>query len=308
MELIISVHTAKQNERDLRMSFRRQFCFTTLWPLFIEITEETRTRSFTYCQTVTQRRETNQSNQLSVKEYQTRLCETQRLHTKACQETTTLKRELDELKSQLQIQQRRLEYEARKTVLEEHKTALMLLRGRRTADGCSESEISNTSSVNKGAIQSGSHDSPEVASFRGYPPEVPSPEASLPEVTNLSASINLESENSALDLDNARLRVAPEAEMMSNPKTNFPPEVPVMISVATSTNDLHLLEADVEWDEEEPRGVWNIRENLLCREEAEGRSRSVSPYTAEKKSYARVDASESEVVNQLDEEVRRIFI
>lgn len=232
-----------------------------------------------------------------MKEYQTRLCETQKLHTKACQETTTLKRELDELKSQLQIQQRRLEYEARKTVLEEHKNALILLRGRRTADGCSESEISNTSSVNKGAIQTGSHDSSEVASFRGYP---------LLEVTNLSASINLESENSALDLDNARLGVVPEAELMSNPKTNFPPEVPVMISVATSTNDLHLLEADVEWDEEEPRGEWNIRENLLCREEAEGRSRSVSPYTAEKKRYARVDASESEVVNQLDEEVRRI--
>lgn len=234
-----------------------------------------------------------------MREYQTRLCETQRLHTKACQETTTLKRELDELKTQLQIQQRRLEYEARKTVLEEHKTALMLLRGRRIVDGCSESETSNAPRVNKGEMQFRSHDSPEVVSFREFSPEVTSPE-----VTDLSGYVNPESENSALDLDNVRTEVTPETEMTSKPQINSTPEVPVMISVATSTNDLHLLEAYVESDEEEPRGEWNIRENILCREEAEGRSRSVSPYTAEKKSYAKVEASESEVIYQLDEEVR----
>ena len=313
MEHIPNVHTSNQNELDLQQSFRQQFCFTTLWLLFIEITEETRTRSLTFCQTVTQRRETNQSSHLSVKEYQSRLCETQRLHTRACQETTTLKRELDELKTQLQIQQRRLEYEARKTVLEEHKTALMLLRGRRTADGCSESEISNASSVNKGEIQSRANDSPEVVSFREYSaevtsPEVPSPEVPSPEVTNLSGYVNPESEHSALDLDSIRTGVTSETEHTSEPEINLPPEVPVMISVATSTNDLHLLAADVELDEEEPRAEWNIRENILYREEAEGRSRSVSPYTAEKKSYAKLEASESEVVYQLDEEVWRRFI
>ena len=239
-----------------------------------------------------------------MKEYQSRLCETQRLHTKACQETTTLKRELDELKTQLQIQQRKLEYEARKTVLEEHKTALMLLRGRRTADGSSESEISNASSVNKGVTQSPSHDSPEVVSFRQYSPEVPAPE-----MTNLSGFVNLESEISALDLDNVKkIGVTPETNMTSEPELNSIPEVPVMISVATSTNDLHLLETDVESDEEEPRVEWNIRENILCREEAEGRSRSVSPYTAEKKSYAKDQAAESEVIYQLDEEVKKHFI
>lgn len=274
---------------------------------FIEITEETRTRSLTYCQTVTQRRETNQSSHLSVKEYQSRLCETQRLHTKACQETTTLKRELDELKTQLEIQQRRLEYEARKTVLEEHKTALMLLRGRRTADGCSEYEINNASSVNKGKIQSRSHDSPEVVSLREYSPEVTSPNLTPREVMNLSEYVNPESGNSVLDSDNVRMGVTPKAEMTSEPEMNSTPEVPVMISVATSTNDLHLLETDVESDEDEPRGEWNIRENMLYREEAEGRSRSVSPYTAEKKSYAKAEASDSEVVYHLDEEVRRLF-
>ena len=237
-----------------------------------------------------------------MKEYQSRLCETQRLHTKACQETTTLKRELDELKTQLKIQQRRLEYEARKTVLEEHKTALMLLRGRRTADGCSEYEINNASSVNKGNMQSSSHDSPEAVLFRDHPPEVTSLGVPSPEVSNLSDYVNPESGNSVLDSDNVRM------EVTSEPEINSTPEVPVMISVATSTNDLHLLETVVESDEEEPRGEWNIRENILYREEAEGRSRSVSPYTAEKKSYAKMEASESEVVCQLDEEVRRLFI
>lgn len=309
VEPIPSVHSQYNlNDRDLRRHFRQQFCFTTLWLLFIEITEETRTRSLSYCQTITQRRETNQSSHLSVKEYQSSLCETQRLHTNACHETTTLKRELDELKTQLQIQQRRLEYEARKTVLEEHKTALMLLRGRRTADGCSESEIGKASSVNKGEMQSRAHDSPEVVAFREYSPEVSPPEVSSREATNLSGYINTESENSALNLNNVKMRVTPETELTSETEINSTPEVPVMISVATSTNDLHLLEADVELDEEEPRGEWNIRENILYREEAEGRSRSVSPYTAEKKSYAKVEASESEVVYQLDEEVRRILI
>lgn len=286
---------------------RQRFYFRTFWLLFVEITEETRTRSLTYCQTVTQRHETNHSSHLSVKEYQSRLCETQRLHTKACLETTTLKKELDELKTQLKIQQRRLEYEARKTVLEEHKTALMLLRGRRTADGCSEYEINNASSVNNGKMQSRSHDSPEVVSFGEYSPEMTSLEMPSPEVTNLSGYANPESGNSVLDSDNVRMGVTPKVEMTSQPEIYSTPEVPVMISVATSTNDLHLLETDVESDEEEPRGEWNIRENMLYREEAEGRSRSVSPYTAEKKSYAKVEVSESEVVYQMDEEVRRLW-
>lgn len=281
----------------------------TCFAFFIEITEETTTRSLTYCQTLTQRRETNQSSHLSVKEYQTRLCETQRLHIKACQETTTLKRELDELKTQLQIQQRRVEYEARQSMLEEHKKALMLLRGRRMADGCSASEANNASRVSNGEMQSRSHDLPEVASFREFTPEVTSQE-----VTNLLGYAHPELENSALDFENIRTEVASETQMSSEPETNLTPEVPLMISVATSTDDLHMLEIcaespDVESpDEEEPRGEWNIRENILCREDAEGRSRSVSPYTAEKKSYADVEASKSEVVYPMDEEVRKLFI
>lgn len=268
----------------------------TCFAFFIEITEETRSSSFTYCQTVTQRRETNHSSHLSVKEYQTRLCETQRLHTKACQETTTLKRELDELKTQLQIQQRRLEYEARRSMLEEHKKALMLLRGRRIADGCSASETSSASRVNN-------VDLPEVASLREFTPEVTS------QMTELPGYVHAELETPALDLDSTRTEVASEMEITSEPEINPTPEVPLMISVATSTNDLHMLEADVESaDEEEPRGEWNIRENILCREDAEGRSRSVSPYTAETKGYANAEASKSEVVYPVDEEVSKLFI
>lgn len=270
--------------------------FMTHFASLIEITEETSTRSLTYCHTLTQRRETHQSSHPSVKEYQTRLCETQRLHIKACQETTTLRRELDELRTQLQIQQRRLEYEARQSMLEEHKKALMLLRGRRIADGCSVSETSNVSGVNSGEMEYQSHNSPEVTSLRESTPEVTSQE-----VTYLPGCAHPELETLALGLDNMRTEVTSESEI------NLTPEVPLMISVATSTDDLHMLGTDAEsTDDEEPRGEWNIRENILCREDAEGRSRSVSPYTAEKKSCANVEASKSEVVYSLDEEVRKI--
>ena len=262
----------------------------------IEITEETSTRSLTYYHSLTQRRETHQSSHLSVKEYQTRLCETQRLHIKACQETTTLRRELDELRTQLQIQQRRLEYEARQSMLEEHKKALMLLRGRRIADGSSAPETSNVSRVNSGEMESQSHNPPEVPSLGTSTPEV-TPQ----ELTHLPACAHPELETLAFNLDNTR------TEVTSEPETNLTPEVPLMISVATSTDDLHTLGTDAEsTDDEEPREEWNIRENFLCREDAEGRSRSVSPYTAEKKSYANLEASKSEVVYQLDEEVRKM--
>ena len=271
--------------------------FMTHFALLIEITEETSTRSLTYCHSLTQRRETHQSSHLSVKEYQTRLCETQRLHIKACQETTTLRRELDELRTQLQIQQRRLEYEARQSMLEEHKKALMLLRGRRIADGCSASETaSRLSRVYSGEMESQSHNLPEVTSLRESTPEVTSQE-----VNYLPGCAHPELETLALGLDNMR------TEVTSEPEINLTPEVPLMISVATSTDDLHMLGTDAEsTDDEEPRGEWNIRENVLCREDAEGRSRSVSPYTAEKKSYANMEPSKSEVVYPLDEEVRKL--
>ena len=189
-------------------------------------------------------------------------------------------------------------------MLEEHKTALMLLRGRRIADGCSTSDIRNLPRVNHrdGVTQSGSFDLPEATSSRALSPDITSRELAIS-----PPSAHPDLDNSNLDLEKAT-DVTSEAERTSEPEGKSSPEVPVMISVATSTDDLRIPEADVDLtDEEEPKKEWNIQENILCREEAEGRSRSVSPYTAEKKSYASVQTSKSEVIYPLDEEVRTRF-
>ena len=53
--------------------------------------------------------------------------------------------------------------------------------------------------------------------------------------------------------------------------------------------------------------AYEIVQQPPCRENAEGRSGSVSPYTAEKKSYANMELSKSEVVYPLDEEVRKLL-
>ena len=77
------------------------------------------------------------------------------------------------------------------------------------------------------------------------------------------------------------------------------PEAPCTISVATSTADLRRSDSS----DKDVAERWCIHENILCREEAEGRSRSISPYTAEKKSYADKEKSDSAIIPSLDEEV-----
>lgn len=88
------------------------------------------------------------------------------------------------------------------------------------------------------------------------------------------------------------------------PELTPEPVLPFMVSVATSTDDLFESQIDsaLESDFEQNIKEWNIRENNFYRENAEGRSRSASPYTEEK---------ESKTVKQgqnfaLDEEVRKL--
>ena len=84
-----------------------------------------------------------------------------------------------------------------------------------------------------------------------------------------------------------------------------------MVSVATSTDDLDelVIKTDVDFkhqkhehEREMEENDWNIRENMLCREEAEGCSRSVSPHSEEKKSFPNGQIVYS---SSLDEEVRQ---
>lgn len=263
---------------------------------FSETTEETISKTSTYYRTLAQQSE-NHLSQSSVKDYQMRLFETQKLHIKACEKTTTLKRELDELRAQLQIQRKRYEYEARRSMLEEHKTALMLLRERRIADGCSASDNRNLARVkNQSETHYTSFSLSEITSSRGLSQEITTRELTIsPAHTDLDYS-NFNFENLT--------DVTSETERASEPEGKSSPEVPAMISVSTSTDDLRDLETDVDsTDEDQPKREWDTRENSLCREEAEGRSRSVSPYTAEKKRYAGVEPSNSEVICPLDEEV-----
>ena len=243
---------------------------------------------------------------MNVSEYQTRLIETQKLHIKACQETTTLKRELDELKTQLKMQQRRLEYEARKSMLEEHKTALMLLRGRRIADGGCASRTKSPAVVNSDQTQSRSLKLPTSLATSSSDS---SPETTSPGMLRSPDYANLELEKSDLNTEKVRLEVTSFSE--TKPAQSF--EVPAMVSVGTSTDDLHELGGDATFaGEDEQKGEvqegnhWNIRENLPSREEAEGCSRSVSPYTAEKRSYATIQGPKEKIIYPLDEEVSEI--
>ena len=102
-------------------------------------------------------------------------------------------------------------------------------------------------------------------------------------------------------------RAENEAMSVSSPDR----ERPVMVSVATTTDDLDVLvmKTDVDFKHQEneheremEENHWNIRENMLCREEAEGRSRSVSPDSEEKKSFAN---GQIVYLSSLDEEVRQ---
>ena len=270
-----------------------------------EMREGSTSRSFSYCQS--EKLETSQSTQISrANEYQTRLIETEKLHIKACQQTTTLKRELDELKMQFRIQQRRLEYEARKSVLEEHKTALMLLRGRRMVDG---GYVSGTGSSGRETNEQTHCRSPELTEVT--PSGDSSPDITSAKILRLSDHAHLGVRKS--DLDSKRVRTEGTSNAVLTPLLEVIPDPvrPLMVSVATSTDDLHDSEADVELRSDnvgaEEVSNWNIRENILCREEAEGRSRSVSPQTAEKKSCANVPASKGNIVYHLDEEVSKTY-
>ena len=229
-----------------------------------------------------------------MKEIETRHIDSQKLHVKACKETASLKRELDDIRAQLKMQQRKLEFEERKNKLEEHKTALMLLRGRRTVDGgCilgTRKEADNDhqrSSELRQATYSGDLStqvtSTEMKRLPGYSP--------------------LWVEKPCLEFE----RAEKEATSVSSSAR----EKPVMVSVATSTDDLDelVIKTDIdfkhqkhehEWEME--GSDWNIRENMLCREEAEGRSRSVSPNSEEKKSFENGQIVYSSL---LDEEVRQ---
>lgn len=276
----------------------------------LEVRDEYSSRSVVYSQTVTHRREnsetirTRQSSEMSIDEYQTRLTETQNLHVKACQETSSLKREVHELRTRLQIQQRRLDYEARKNILEEHKTALMLLRGRRIADGGHSSHAGSSLRVISGQSQCLSPELTEATSHAHSSPEVKSPNMQRfcnyahPEVEGKFRS----------GLKRVRTEVTTDTEISPSLKFIAEPEMPLMISVATSTDDLCDLDTDEDLPKEnewEGKGNdWTIRESMLCREEAEGRSRSASPFYAEKQNYNSRQGSRSKCVYPLDEEVR----
>ena len=269
-----------------------------------EMREESTSRSFNLCRS--EKSETSQSCHMRANEYQTRLIETEKLHIKACQQTTTLKRELDELKTQFRIQQRRLEYEARKSVLEEHKTALMLLRGRRIVDG---GYVSRTGSSGR-EIEEQTHClSPELTGVT--PSGDSSPDVTSPKILRFFDHAHLGVKKSDLDLKKVRTEVTSNTVLPPPLEVIPEPVRPLMVSVATSTDDLHDPEADIKLRSDdvgaEEGSNWNIRENILCREEAEGRSRSVSPQTAEKKSYPNTPASKGDIVYALDEEVSKTY-
>lgn len=192
-------------------------------------------------------------------------------------------------------------------MLEEHKTALMLLRSRRQADGGCSSRTMSQPIVNFNKTQCLYPKSPEVTSCGDSSPEVMSSRAiCLPSYEHSGV------EKSNLNLERVTTEVMSDTEMTPPLEAVPTPKVPLMISVATSTDDLHELGAEVELVAEDGQGGeerdWNIRENVLCREEAEGRSRSVSPYIAEKRSYDSVQANKAgNIIYPLDEEVRELL-
>ena len=166
--------------------------------------------------------------------------------------------------------------------------------------------IRNLPGVDNGQthVRCRSLDLPEVTSSGDSSPEVPSPA-----VKPLHGYSPLRVEKADSNLERVKTEAISVTKTASSPEVISSPEVPVMISVATSTDDLDemAMKADVAFNNKNKQGGeendWNIQENMLCREEAEGRSRSVSPYTAEKRSYAK-----DEIIYSLDEEVREIPI
>lgn len=234
-------------------------------------------------------------HEISVKGIETRHIDSQKLHVKACKETASLKRELDDIRAQLKMQQRKLEFEERKNKLEEHKMALMLLRGRRTVDGgcmLGTSKEANNDHQRSSELRQ--------ATYSGNL----STQVTATEMKLLPGYSPLWVEKPCLEFE----RAEKEVTSVSSPVPVR--ERPVMVSVATSTDDLdeQVIETDVDFkhlkhehEREMEENDWNIRENMLCREEGEGRSRSVSPDTEEKKSFA-----DGQIVylSSLDEEVR----
>ena len=233
-------------------------------------------------------------HEISVKGIETRHIDSQKLHVKACKETASLKRELDDIRAQLKMQQRKLEFEERKNKLEEHKMALMLLRGRRTVDGgCMLGTRKETNNDHQRSSEL------RQATYSGDL----STQVTSTETKRLPGYSPLWVEKPCLEFE----RAEKEVRSVSSPVR----ERPVMVSVGTSTDDLDelVIETDVDFkhlkhehEREMEENDWNIRENMLCREEGEGRSRSVSPDTEEKKSFA-----DGQIVylSSLDEEVRQ---
>ena len=229
-----------------------------------------------------------------MKGIETRHIDSQKLHVKACKEKASLKRELDDIRAHLKMQQRKLEFEERKNKLEEHKTALMLLRGRRTVDG----------GCMLGTRKEADNDHQRSSELRQatYSGDL-STQVTSTEMKRLPGYSPLWVEKPCLEFE----RAEKEAKSVSSSAQ----ERPIMVSVATSTDDLDVLvmKTDVDFkhhksehEREMEENHWNIRENMLCREEAEGRSRSVSPDSEEKKSFAN---GQIFYLSSLDEEVRQ---
>ncbi|CAH3182463.1 unnamed protein product [Porites lobata] len=154
----------------------------------------------------------------------------------------------------------------------------MLLRGRRTVDG----------GCMLGTRKEADNDHQRSSELRQatYSADL-STQGTSTEMKRLPGYSPLWVEKPCLEFE----RAENEAMSVSSPDR----ERPVMVSVATTTDDLDVLvmKTDVDFKHQEneheretEENHWNIRENMLCREEAEGRSRSVSPDSEEKKSFA----------------------
>lgn len=274
--------------------------------MILEIKVESTRKTYSFSQTRTHNDEkiekvaANQSKTTSViAEYQTRLFETQKLHVRACQETSILKKELDELKAQLQIQQSKIDYEARKSFLDEHRNALKILRGRRIADGGNmlqtENALRETNDISSCPLQPVQR----LEEVEGFSSGV----TSLRPRASPSGGIQ-----SDFRLKGTAKEVTSAIDTAPLPELTHEPVLPFMVSVATSTDDLFELQIDAasESDCEQNIKEWNIRENIFCRENAEGRSRSASPYPEEKESKTGKEEQKRRGDFALDEEVRKL--
>ena len=170
----------------------------------------------------------------------------------------------------------------------------MILRGRRIADGGDMLQIGNKLRETN-YIWCPSEPVQKLEEVEGFTSDMTSlrPRA--------SPSGEIQSE---FGLKRTAREVTSATDTAPLPELTPEPVLPFMVSVATSTDDLFESQIDsaLESDFEQNMKEWNIRGNNFYRENAEGRSRSASPYTEEK---------ESKTVKQgqnfaLDEEVRKL--